>query len=260
MAPPVLRSSVREYAVNSKTINIRKQMNRKLLAVAVVAAALGFAGVSTSQAALGTSWVRYSIDGGGSWTSVQDNAAGDTSAADGVINYAFSAGAYSISIVSTITKPFGGITPAQPFMDLQVQGIANGAGGLIVEFSDIDWTPVPSGSFATKLAINNGGTLATTLNTRAGANAAFAGPPFALSTVGPLAGLTSGSANAAVPGGLTAPYSITLSTVFANTSGFSTISTDGSIAAVPEGGNTLMLLGAALTALAVFGRFRKANA
>lgn len=233
-------------------------MNRKLLTVAV--AALGLMGATTSQAALGTSWIRYSIDGGSTWTSVQDNAVGDTSAADGVINYGFSAGAYSISIVSTITKPFGGITAAEPFMDLQVQGIANGAGGLIVEFSDIDWTPVPSGAFKTSFSINNGGTLATTLNSRAGANTAFAGPPFALSTVGPLTGLAVGSGTAAVPVGLTAPYSITLSTVFDNRSGFASISTDGSISVVPEGGNTLLLLGAAVTALAVFGRFRKANA
>jgi hypothetical protein len=246
-------------AVNSETINIRKQMKRKLLTVAVVAAALGVFGISTSQAALGTSWIRYSIDGGATWTELQDNAAGDASASDGVINHSFNAGVYSISIVSTISKPFGGITPATPFMDLQVAGIANGAGGLIVEFTDIGWTPVPSGAFKSQLAVNNSGALQTTLNTRAGANTKFAGPPFALSSIGPLVGLTTGAATAPVPGGLTAPYSITLSTVFAN-SGFSTISTDGSITTVPEGGNTLLLLGAALSALAFYGRSRKAKA
>jgi hypothetical protein len=235
-------------------------MNRKLFKVAVTVAALGLLGVTTSQAALGTSWIRYSIDGGGSWVEVQDNDAFDTSATDGVINYAFTAGSYSISIVSTITKPFGGISPATPFMDLQVQGVASGAGGLIVEFTDIDWTPVPSGAFKTSLAVNNSGTLSTTFSTRAGANSKFAGPPFALSTVGPIVGLGNGSAVAAVPGGLTAPYSITLSTVFSGPGAFSTISTDGSITTVPEGGNTLLLLGAALSALAFYSRSRKAKA
>jgi hypothetical protein len=238
-----------------------EDMKKSFLMAVAAGAALSLAGVSTANAALGTSWIRYSIDNGANWTSVQDNDGNDTSATTGVINYAFSAGGYSISIVSTITKPFGGITPAQPFMDLQVQGvhdIAAGAGGLIVEFSDIDWTPVPTGAFQSKIVVNNAGITAAQ-NNRAGANTAFDAPGFVLATI-PAQTFGNGSQTTPVPGGLTAPYSLTLSTVFSSAGGFGTISTDASISAVPEGGNTLMLLGAALAGLAFFARSRKATA
>jgi hypothetical protein len=257
VAPPVL-----SWSSESKTFNNSEiRMKNHLLTIASLSLVLALASVSTAHAALGSSWVRYSIDGGATWTEIQDNAAGDTSAADGVINYGFSAGGYAISIVGTITKPFGGITPATPFMDLVVGGVAGaGSAGLIVEFTDIGWTPVPTGSFASKMAVNDSGALTAGLNTRAGANVRFAPVGFSLASIAPLSGLATGSQTTPVPLGLTAPYSLTLSTVFANNGTFGTISTDASIEAVPEGGSTLVLLGIALSFMAFFARCRKASA
>jgi hypothetical protein len=143
-------------------------------------------------------------------------------------------------------------------MDLVVGGVAGaGSAGLIVEFTDIGWPPVPTGSFASKMAVNDSGALTAGLNTRAGANVRFAPVGFSLASIAPLSGLATGSQTTPVPLGLTAPYSLTLSTVFANNG---TISTDASIEAVPEGGSTLVLLGIALSFMAFFARCRKASA
>jgi hypothetical protein len=134
---------------------------------------------------------------------------------------------------------------------------------LIVEFSDIGFGPIPSGAYKTTLTANDTGIPVTTY-TVIGANSLFAGAnivagapagPTVVSTIGPIT--TGLITTAGTAPGQSNPYSITMVQVFNLNRDGGTISTDAKLS-VPDGGNTLMLLGSALSVLG-FGVFRSSR-
>jgi hypothetical protein len=175
--------------------------------------------LSIAMPAQGVSKVTVSY--GASSFEITDGGPGDTSSQEGRISFGFSAGAYSISVLGTLSKPFGGITPAQPFMDLAVSGVSSGAGELTITFQDDGWIFAPE-TATTRLAVNNSGRdnpFVTQLKSYQDATP--------IATVGPLVGLSTASASGTLLEARS--YSLTLETKFTNLGGFGSISTDSSI-------------------------------
>jgi len=157
-----------------------------------------------------------------------------------------------------------------PEIDFDVSGFLSSSGlpngSLIVEYSVAGLTPVPTGSFVN--AINpvgpsKPGAYSETETTRIGSGLFGTGTTFASIGGNSWAGPYTGSN--VVPSGITDGYSITLQDVFtlnvdpSTGIGRATISDDGSLTTVPDGGSTMMLLGSALSAVGLMKfRFRKA--
>jgi hypothetical protein len=232
-------------------------------AAAVLGAASAYATPATAPA------IRWSFDGGTTWsTPVVDQDSNDNDIIVGSIGVVIHNGALTLSVnTSGSTKPNTG-TAANPQMDLNLGAGGLASGKVIVEFTDIGFGPIPGGSYITT-AFNNNGSVSATYYTIVGGNTAFDGAGFSggvptgspITTIGPVAaGASSQTKSASGPAGQTDPYSITLVTVLDFGSGTrSTISTDQKLT-VPDGGNTLMLLGSALSVLGlgVFRSSRKA--
>jgi hypothetical protein len=244
-------------------------MKKNIITLACSAAAV-LACVSSTQATPG---IRWSFDGGTTWSAtVNDGGVGDTKAAVGQVGVDITLGGFTFSASGTgATKPLLG-TAGSPIMDLGVDGAGSTGGGtLIVEFTETDYSPVPHGSYITGFGVNNLFS-AGTMYTFIGANSQFAGAGFSgglptgpvISTIGPLSGNHSANGSGVFAGVQPNPYSITLAEVYTlpgsptAPSGVS-ISGDGNLT-VPDGGNTLMLLGSALSVLGlgVFRNSRKA--
>jgi hypothetical protein len=203
---------------------------------------------TTSVRAVVESSIRYSTDGV-IWTQIDDVDG------DGSISTHFSAGGFNLTTVGTLTKPLIG-SAASPRLDLSIQGVS-GLGPIYIEFSVIDFTPIPTGSYLTHIFSNNE-SASQTETTRIGGNSLFSGGT-SLGALGPLvSGNLFGSGKA--PGQSTS-YSITILEVLngGGTTG-DIVSTDDKVS-VPDGGSTMMLLGSALSflGLGVF-RTRKASA
>lgn len=238
---------------------LRTKMKKQILKTAIVSCALALASV-TSVNAVPTAAIRYSINGT-TWTTVADNAGGDSVGADGFMNVSILAGSWSLQVAVGLAKPIVGSTMT-PVLDVSVTGATTGAEitKLWVEFSDTGFGPFTgtgAGSFYTSvggnLAFGNSevfssrvdsanvlfgaGTLLTSLNAT--------GTPFS----------EQGTAGAT---GLTGPFSVTISHVFTSGGGEGVISTDGRVVGVglPDGGSSLALLGLSLLGLA--GLRRKA--
>jgi hypothetical protein len=206
------------------------------------------AGASAAQA-VSTDALRYSIDNGASWTVVNDVANLN------FISVSIVGGGFNITVNAT---GFRAGTAASPFMDLGLTGRTSGSGTLIVEYSDIGFTPVSSGAYFTSFQASGGVT--TSERTILGANTLFAGADAPISggigPIGPFIGPNqNGTSSSHAPGGLTAPYSITIVEVLTSTGAGLGISQDAQVT-VPDGGNTLVLLGSALSVLGL-GAFRR---
>ena len=230
---------------------------------------LGVVGAAAMLACLSayatpTDQVRYSIDGGVTWTTIADNSGSDTQPADEAINVNIAGSSFVIHISSSA---FESGTLSKPAMDLGVSGSTTGTGtlNLIVEYTDVGFTPRPTGSFLTTF-FQNGTVSATEWTVIGNGSTPFSGAdinpvthaptgPAVVGPIGPLVsgGVTSGSSSAGALGE-TDPYVITLVERY---TGSGTISSDASLT-VPDGGNTLMLLGSALSVLGL-GVFRKSR-
>jgi hypothetical protein len=213
------------------------------------------AALASSAYAVPTDALRYSIDGGSTWTTIADNASGDVNSSDNNITALINGGGFNL----VVTIGFNSGTAGKPDMDLHVAGTTTGSGGLIVEYSDINFGPVPTGAYNTSFFVNNGAGASASERTIIGANSLFAGANTPLTGgIGPIGPFTTGSgtSSASVPG-QSDPYSITLVQVLTSSGAGNSISTDAHLS-VPDGGNTFMLLGSALSVLGL-GVFRNAR-
>jgi hypothetical protein len=221
----------------------------------------------------GTAQIRWSLDGGSTWnaTPVVDNGTGDNdNTIDGKINTSIGlGGGFTLNVSSTgNTKPLQGSASA-PNMDLGVSG-SGSAGGqtVIIEFTDTGFVS-PSGSYHTTLGANNTGAIGTSMYTFIGTSAfdgaSFLGgvptgaPGSFIGPIGPLGDFDQGAVDGTAP--KNDPYSITIAEVFtlpgnSDNKADVGISVDGRVTSVPDGGNTLMLLGSALSVLGL-GAFRR---
>ena len=162
---------------------------------------------------------------------LQDNALGDLSAMPGAIIWSGSINGWSLVVTTALTKPNQG-SATMPNMDLSVTSSGNGGlGNLTVLFTDTDFGP--SAGLVRQNLGNNGTSTATYAAYYDTGNAQFAETTH-----------VDGS------GALTGPYSITLSSIFTPGS----ISSDQRVTTVPDGGATVMLLGAALSAMGLLRR------
>src|SRR5262245_49057229 len=114
-------------------------MKRVLILLGVVA---GLLAAQTADAAF---QLRYSTDGGATFTVVTDNVGADDNATAGVISVSFSGGVFDIVISSSLSKPALPNTASSARMKLSVDGEFSGAGdALIVDASDDGFALVPS--------------------------------------------------------------------------------------------------------------------
>jgi hypothetical protein len=179
--------------------------------------------------------------------------------ASGIINYSSSSfdGAWSVVISTAETKPALG-NAANPIMDINAQVTSltfSPTRNLVITFFDTDFGPSPSAFLAQLSGHTITGTpQAVSYNTYYSAlnNGATTS---ALTASGSLPGpnynsLVSGSA------GTLALYSLTqvLTIGGAGTAPGASYSLDASLTGVPDGGTTVMLLGAALSGLAFLRR------
>lgn len=236
----------------------RKNMKKNIIKSLCGAAAL-LAAASTASA-ITTDAIRVSIDGGAHWTTVNDGdttANGDFNSAPFKIIAAFNlgSGAFTVSVGGIGT----GSGTASPFLDISVAGTMD-AGTLIVQFSANGFAPVSGGGYVTtqtENGNNNALTETTFFGGGAGVNSLFDTTGGNLTPISLLPGPIGGTSSGPAPGGLTAPYSITIQDVFTSGGG-GNLSADTTVK-VPDGGNTLMLLGSALSVLGL-GVFRNRKA
>ena len=210
----------------------------------VLAVALGAVAVTSSALAIPT----LTISDGLTTATV--------TSATGFVNYnnpTFDA-SWSVVISTAETKPLIG-TAALPIMDINAQVTSLAATpqrNLTITFSDVGFGP--TASFA---AILSGHVIAGT-----GANVTYntfydalnsGNPVTSLTTSGTLPGPT--YASTVGGGAIAANYSLTqVLTVNGSTSAGGSYSLDASLVGVPDGGTTVMLLGAALSGLALLRR------
>jgi len=229
-------------------------MKNKILLGIYGAAAVALA--STANAS--TDQLRYSTDGI-NWTVIADGGAGDSdlTANNNNISVTISGGGFNLLVTS---HGFSVGTAAHPDMDLDVAGTTTGPGTLYVEYSVLDFTPPTTGNYT----LHVGGSLAgvdATESALIGNNNLYAGTDFPIPTstvagggvIGPINGL--GDAMHASFSPQDNPYSVTLVTVITSR-GSGVIISDDAHLSVPDGGNTLMMLGSALSVVGL-GVFRR---
>ena len=199
---------------------------------------------------------------------VTDGILGATvSAATGIVSYSNTAfdSAWDIVITSGLTKPALG-SATSPIEDIQIQATSTKvgpAGPLTVYLFDNGFGPT-SGSYLAAITghVITGSGATVTFNTYYNLNNSVptlsgatvtGGTTSSLTTLTLPASIYNGSASAS-PGNLANPFSL-VEVVSIGTGGLQTAySLDASITGVPDGGTTIMLLGAALSGLAFLRR------
>jgi len=231
--------------------------------IGLCSAVVALATATTAHAFSSQDAIRYSYNGAAFVT-----AATDTDG-DGLISTTIVIGGFNLNVISTQTYPFIG-TQAAPNLDLQIQGKGTVKGEtLVIEFSAMDFTPVPAGSYITDLGLSDDPTVSASETTRVGKGAPngdvlFASGADAVSAT-TIGGASTGGFESSLSAGFSgqvAPYAITTSVGInvtdnaVNNGG--AVSVRDHIRVVPDGGNTLMLLGSALSVLGI-GAFRKSR-
>jgi hypothetical protein len=239
--------------------------NNIKLGLCSAAAALAMA--TTANAFSNQDAIRYSIDGGSTWVDSTTVPGLLDTDGDGAIAVQIVAGGFQLRLASTGVNSSAYPTlgsPASPNMDLDVVGRAVGTGSIIIEFSTTGFAPIPSGSYITTFQPNDDSSVVESEATRVGTGATGNNMFAAGASAGTIGGASTGTYHstigAPVPG-QPVPYSITLAVTFTATG--ATTDRPGSISSdthlvVPDGGNTLMLLGSALSVLGL-GVFRKSR-
>lgn len=113
---------------------------------------LVFVLLATATPTYATPMLRLSTDGGGTWTTITDQLAGDFNPTPGAITFVGPLTGFPVNVTTGITKPALGSTTL-PSMDLNSVDI--GAGALIIEFSDTAFGP-----FNSNFSLGIGGTVA----------------------------------------------------------------------------------------------------
>jgi len=199
-------------------------MQSKLIKLSIIGAVIAFVGSSVLVQA---QTAAIELISGGTSIVVQDNGAGDTSPTIGDIQWNGSINGWTIVVTTGDSKPLLG-SPGSPQMDLSVTSATPGLGSLTVKFTDTGFTLLNGAIISNPLYSGSGSETASVLVDPT--NNQFGGSP---ATVTPASG----------------PYSITIVDVFS----VGTISADQRVA-VPDGGMTVLLLGAALTGLGLLKR------
>jgi hypothetical protein len=215
--------------------------------VAIAAAALGL--IASAQA-VPTLWL--STDGV-TWTNVTiDNVSGDSNPAVGQATFIGSFGNFSLNVHTGTTFPAIG-SLSNPAMDLSFNATASSAGNLYIAFSTNGFGPtlgVPSAAI--------GGTTSAGetvwYSTYGGNSNSLMDLSLLRTSIGPFTGPFSSSASgSAINSSL---YSLTQVVRISATVG-GQIATGDALLTVPDTSTTIILLGAGLMGLAVFGRTRK---
>jgi hypothetical protein len=226
-----------------------------ILGILSAAAILAFA---STASAITSEGVRISINGGSFTTqTVTDGGAGDLSSVAGSIiaHFDFS------GLTFTLTTSGNSSGTSSPTMTLTIGGsLANGETAL-VEFSANGFFPPSSGGYLTTQTVNSPGASGgynvsetTRLGTGLNGNDLFnAGTQ--ISSIGAISGLNTATSSGS-SAGASNPYSITLSDLITATSPGNSLSITTALN-VPDGGNTMVLLGSALSVLGGFSVFRK---
>ncbi len=200
-------------------------MKSKLIKFLIVGAVTTFVG---SSVVVQAQTAALELISGATTIVVQDNGVADTSPTIGDIQWNGSINGWTIVVTTGDSKPLLG-SATSPQMDLSVTSATPGAAPLTVELTDTGFGPTAS---ALVNVANQNGTSAETASVLADpSNTQFGGSPVT-------------SVN------LAAPYSLTIKDVFT----VGTISADDRVSTVPDGGMTVLLLGAALTALGLMKR------
>ena len=216
---------------------------------------IGLLGVAISASAVST----LRLTSGATTMTIRDGSRTDLNPAAGMITFNGFIGAWKVNIAPGVSG-----TTALPFLDIfsvdTSSSSSRAPADLRIEFSEIGFGPVGSGSLFN--ADINGVTQGTigykvwldTSNTLFGHGS---GTP--LLNLGSFSGGSFSGAASTVSSVASALYSLTMEfnlshSSLTKSSGFSASVEDP---AVPDGGTTLMLLGASLSALCFFGRSRK---
>jgi hypothetical protein len=231
---------------------------KTLICTAATALAVG----SAYAVPLNTDAIRYSTDGINWKPVVLDNQSGDLDPGDNTITLIIAGLPGLVLHVTSAGNALG--TAGSPNIDIGLHGSIGAGETLYVEYSDVNYGPVPSGGYHTHISTTDDPTVSATqytaIGSGAGANDLFDGAGFSdlpsLSKIGPITG--NGAGDSFTAPGTSDPYSITLVTVVTGGANGGGVSTDARVTSVPDGGNTLMLLGSALSVLG-FGAFRKSR-
>jgi hypothetical protein len=236
------------------------RMINKYGKLALAASALALASVS-AQAALGTAQLR--LDDGTTVVTITDNDANDTNPLLGAIGVNQTIGVFTVILDTALSKPANLSTAEKPVMSLSFNETSTGAGTLKTSFSDTGFGP-STGRFLTSTGgSSNPPETGETQSFYSLSNTTFDEPAGnLLGQIGPLTGTSwNGDATSAPFTPLTGPYSLTLDLIAthsgaANSSGVATLS----LIAVPDGGNTVMLLGSSLALVGFVANRRKQTA
>jgi hypothetical protein len=192
---------------------------------------------------------------------IQDNAAGDTIAATGAINFSISAFGYSLLVNTAQSKPMVG-SAGTPQLDLTFAATSTAAtGNVFLYVSDTNFT-LGNGSFVLTLGGTNSGGDGSVQGRAWGGTSntefQFSGANL-LASIGPL---TTAAFSGSATGPFAAasnPYSLTIGTTISRTTaGTSTGDLNLQISPVPEPSTwALMLIGPALVGFVAQRRRRK---
>ena len=200
-------------------------MKSKLIKLLIVAAVM--ASLSMTAQAIPTAAIQ--VSSGASTVTIQDNSGTDLSPSVGQIMWSGSINGWNLMVTVGDTKPILG-SATSPQMDITVTANTPGAAPLTVMFTDTGFGPTAGSIISTHF---NNGTASETASV----------------LVDPLNTQFGGAAATSI--NLPASYSITLVDAFT----VGTVSGDHRIlVAVPDGGTTILLLGAALSALCLIKR------
>jgi len=208
-------------------------------------AMLGIAGIANAIPTLYVSTTGLA----GSYTAVASSATGAVSFSGGI-------GVWSTYITSGITKPANG-SATQPVMDIDLNASSTAGGSLWIAFADTGFSDALGGVVATITGHVVSGasesysflTYDDTSNSQPTTTVANGSLITTLS--GSMPPNANASANGILPSG--APSTL-IEIIQISSSGATSTSTDVSLSSVPDGGATALLLGAALSGLALLKR------
>lgn len=191
------------------------------------------------------------ISDGTTTITIADNGVGDGNAASGVVMWSGTVGVWDINVNTGLTKPTQG-SALNPYMDLNFIDHSSAAGTLTLWFSETDFGPSNGSALA-----HIGGTAQGSVSYStywSSSNALFATSTL-LTNQGPFAGGAYSGTSTAGPLNNSGPYSLT-QVISLTHSASGTTSGDAELS-VPDSGTSILLLGAGLTGLGLFGRFRR---
>ena len=232
-----------EAVKTKQPINKENIMKNTIKTLFVGAAVVGMAGIASAVPTLYVSTTGLA----GSYTAVANSASGN-------VTYSGADGVWNLFVTTGFTKPASG-SASSPTMDLAISGTSTGAGSLYIGFADTGFGAAAGLIMATISGHVVSGaaetyaftTFADTLNAQ---------PTTTLPTGVVLTTLSgslpvNASATALLPG--VVPNTLG-EIVELSATGATQTSVDASFSPVPDGGMTAMLLGAALSSLALIKR------